>query len=314
VAVLGLSVFQFYRFIACGAVRGKSFFCIHQEKQQMFHKVLMAGFVAAVAVALSAGAVHGAQLIYFTESPRGLYNFDTDTGLSTLRCSMAGSERFFAMDRRPSDGAVFAVDLLGPGLWTINTESGATNRVGTLTPTVYHPEGIAFNPQTGELFVDSVNGALYKVNPATAATTFIGQSGKVLGGHSFIPDGSAMLAMGQGQGQDYLYKVDPTTAAATYVGPGITATSVPEDTTFAADGQFYGTDYHGSIYRLNTQTGAATFIGSTGHGDGLLGLIAVPEPSTLMLVGMGIISMMVFAWRVGRPIESLAALLLCWFE
>jgi hypothetical protein len=263
----------------------------------MFHRVLTAGFAAAVAAALSAGAVHGAQLIYFTEAPRGLYNFDTDTGLSTLRCSMTGSERFFAMDRRPSDGAVFAVDLLGSGLWTINTESGATNRIGTLTPTVDRPEGIAFNPRTGELFVDSVNGALYKVNPATATTTFVGQSGMALRGHSFIPDGSAMLAMGQGQGQDYLYKVDPTTAAATYIGPGITTTSVPEDTTFAADAQFYGTDYHGGIYRVNTQTGAATFVGGTGHGDGLLGLIAVPEPSTLALLGMGVISLLVFAWQ-----------------
>jgi DNA-binding beta-propeller fold protein YncE len=257
-----------------------------------FNVILMIGLLTAATTIFSSSVIHAAQLIYFTESPRGLYNFDTDTGLSTLRCSMTGTERFFAMDRRPSDGTVFAIDLLGSGLWTINTDSGATNRIGTLSPIVDRPKGITFNPITEELFVSSVAGALYKVSPATASTTFVGQSGIDINGHSFTPDGATMLAMRQGQGQNGLYSVDPMTAAVAYIGPGITVTSVPEDTAFAADGLFYGTDYQGDIFRVNTHTGVATSVGSTGHGNGLLGLIAVPEPSTLALLGMGGIGLM----------------------
>lgn len=255
------------------------------------------GLAAFVTIFSATGASRAAQLIYFTESPRGLYNFDTETGVSSLRCSMTGTERFFAMDRRPSDGTVFAVDLLGAGLWTINTECGATSRIGTLSPAVDRPKGITFNPVTGDLFVSSVAGALYEVNPTTAATSLVGQSGMLLNGHSFAPDGATMFAVRQGEHDNGLYTVSATTAAATYVGPGIVGTSVPEDTTFAPDGRLYGTDYHGGIYRLDTQTGVATFLGNTGHGDGLLGLIAVPEPSILALLGMCGIGLIAWGWR-----------------
>src|SRR5204862_3744570 len=73
--------------------------------------------------------VRSAQLIYFDESPRGLYTYDTTTGVSSLRAAMIGSERFFGMDRRPSDGSIFAVDLFRAGLWTINRDTGSTQLI-----------------------------------------------------------------------------------------------------------------------------------------------------------------------------------------
>jgi hypothetical protein len=51
-------------------------------------------------IACLAGRARAAvELVYFAESPRGLHNFDTATGLSTLRVAMTGTERFFAMAR-----------------------------------------------------------------------------------------------------------------------------------------------------------------------------------------------------------------------
>ena len=252
------------------------------------HYFILFGLV----VVLCVGSIRAEQLIYFTESPRGLYNFDTETGQSTLRCSMTGEERFFAMDRRPSDGMVFAVDLWGSGLWNIDTENGETTLIGTLNPTVDRPEGITFHPETGELFVSSVEGDLYKVDPDTAVTTLIGHSNLTINGHSFTPDGSEILAVRQGTGG--LYSVDSTTASATYIGSGTSPNTTPEDTTFGRNGELFGTAYNGTIYRFNTETGEATLVGSTGYGKGLLGLITadVPEPSTLVLLSIGAISML----------------------
>jgi hypothetical protein len=93
-----------------------------------------------------------------------------------------------------------------------------------------------------------------------------------------------MLAFRQGLGQ--LYSVNPATGAATLVGPGIPS-SVPEDSTFTPSAQFYGTDFHGAIYRVNATTGVATFIHNTGFGDGLLGLVAaIPEPSAGAIIAL----------------------------
>src|SRR5262245_47773459 len=54
------------------------------------------------------------QLIYIEEdggggNPRGLYNFDTNTGISTFRAPLADTSRFYGLAVRPPDGTVFTV-------------------------------------------------------------------------------------------------------------------------------------------------------------------------------------------------------------
>ena len=79
------------------------------------------------------GSQANAELVYFEEdggsgNPRGLYNFDLQTNESTLRATVGGSERFFSMAMRPSDGTVFAIDA-DSRLHTIDTDTGATSLV-----------------------------------------------------------------------------------------------------------------------------------------------------------------------------------------
>jgi len=219
-----------------------------------------------------------AQLVYFDETPRGLYTFNPITGASTLRCVVPGTERFFGMDRRASDGVIFGTDLFGSGLWTINPNTCATTRIGTLTPAIDRPEGIAFHPITGQLYVSSVDGDLYKVNSANAATTLVGHSGLTIRGHSFSPDGSRFLAIHESTGD--LYSVNPLNAVATRIGPSIPS-STPEDMTFTADGQLFGTAFSGELYGINPATGAATLLGTSPDPGGLLSLVAIPEPGAL---------------------------------
>ncbi|MBN2023602.1 MAG: hypothetical protein JW809_12525 [Pirellulales bacterium] len=229
-------------------------------------------------------ASQGESLVFFDEdggagNPRGLYNFDTTTGASTLRCAMGGNERFFGMDVRRSDQKVFAVDLWGRGLWTINVNTGEKALVGTMSA-IDRPEGIAFHPISGELYVSSVVGDLYKVNPDTAETDLIGSAGQSLNGHSFTPDGTRLLAFHQAAGS--CFEVDITTGLATRISDGIPSSHVPEDSAFTLDGALYLTSYSGFIFELDPISGLRRQSWSTGLGSRLLGLITapIPEPTT----------------------------------
>src|SRR5687767_2001450 len=98
---------------------------VHDRVQSRWQRLL----VLLLLYLSMAACVNAETLIYFDENggngnPRGLYNFDTETGLSTLRTTVAGDERFFAMAIRQSDHQVFAVSL-DSELYTININTGA---------------------------------------------------------------------------------------------------------------------------------------------------------------------------------------------
>ena len=107
-------------------------------------KRTVATMLAVVAVLLGRAApVNASTLVYFESdgappdpcNPRGLYTFDTDTGVSTFRAPVCCvNEYFYAMAVRPSDNTVFVVNLNG-GLWTIDIDTGATTLIGPTGPT-----------------------------------------------------------------------------------------------------------------------------------------------------------------------------------
>jgi hypothetical protein len=56
------------------------------------------------------------KLLYFSDgsgTTRGFYDFDTTTHATDFRTSVAGTDApgFFALDARPPDGVIFAVDF-----------------------------------------------------------------------------------------------------------------------------------------------------------------------------------------------------------
>jgi hypothetical protein len=245
--------------------------------------------VCALTYAIGAGA---AQLVFFDEvavgqSPRGLYNFDTVTGISTLRTTVPGTERFFSMDVRPSDGTVFAVSLEPtPGIFTIDINAGAASLVG-LTG-IHDLAGVAFHPTSGQLFGLKNQGGLYSINQLTGAATFIGnttfEGGYVDRGLVFSPSGRLFGFTHSGA----LYQIDTATGSVAPVGgSGNPVNLLSEDAAFTSAGELFATDFAGTIFRTDPLTGNGTVVGSTGLGSGLLGIIAVPEPSTLALVICG---------------------------
>ncbi len=245
--------------------------------------------------------VEAVALVYFEEdgggsNPRGLYNYDTATGVSTLRATVSGSERFFGMDVRLSDRTVFAADL-GGGLWTMDINTGTHTLIGATGLGAAGSElvGLAFHPMTDDLFGLRNNGGLYSINPLSGISTFLGDTSPADRGLSFSPSGQLFAFTDAGD----LYLVDPTDGNVAPVGgTGNPITGISEDSAFAASGELFATDFFGTIFQTDPVTGNGFVIGTTGMGNGLLGLIAVPEPSTGLLLLMGLATLLVCQRRL----------------
>ena len=215
-------------------------------------------------------------LIYFEEDggagPRGLYNFDSATGISTLRIAVGGSQRFFGLEAHPGTGTVYGTDPLGTStLWTLDINSGAATLIGNINGDTI--ADIAFDPTTGVLYGMGRNSSvLYTINPATGAPTVVGTSDpNARCGLVFSPTGQLYAFSVNGA----LYSINKATAAATLIGGGVGPSPV-EDAVFTPSGNLFFTVFFGQIYQVDLATGADTQVGSSNAGSGLLGIIAAP--------------------------------------
>jgi hypothetical protein len=245
---------------------------------------------------VSAG-VRATQLVYFDEDggsagqPRGLYNFDTTTGVSTLRAQVQGTQRLFAWDQRPSDGLIFAAEsandpTIPQPMYTVDIDTGAATLHSSIDPFGYM-EALAFKPDNSAAYAlrdfGGSSGSFYAIDVGSGAATPIHASNAVRG-LIFSPAG-ALYGFGQ-SGQ--LYQIDPVTGVGSPIGAGASRPIFNEDSTFG-----------GTIYQVDTGTGVSTVVGNTGMGTGLLGLIAAPVPEPGGVALLALISPIVVRRRVG---------------
>jgi hypothetical protein len=212
---------------------------------------------------------------YFNErngpngTPREIYKFNPTTGQSTFVSTVATAKRFFAMDRQPVTGTVFAVEPLTSGLYKMDLSTGGTTFVGTIT--VNTVSAIAFDPTTGVLYAysQSTGDGLYIIDPTTAAATLVGPIAQLR--RALVCSNSGQLYIFNFDGR--LYSVDKTTGAGTLIGGGNGGITLVSDATFTNDGKLYATDYDGSIHEVDINTGIETPVGNTGLGQGLLAAV-----------------------------------------
>jgi hypothetical protein len=258
-------------------------------------------------VLLFAGRADAAVLVYFEEdggggNPRGFYNYETTTGISTLRTAVSGTERYFALTERPSDGKVFGIRTISPGFATwnndifqIDIDTGISILMGTFT-TTDAVANITFDPVTGKLYgVERNARRFFEINQTSWTQIPIGTTSAARAGLDFAPDGT-LFGIGGGP----LYKVNKGTAVDTLVG-GVSSTLLFEDAAFTPAGEMFVSTFGGGIYRYNTLTGARTFVSSTGMGNGLLGIMpeptVVPEPTCLCLLASATFAGLLFRRR-----------------
>src|SRR5688572_9624887 len=120
---------------------------------QLFRNSLRA---AAFALSLFSGSLaFAADLVDFRENgpggaPRELYTFVPSTGVSTLRATMSGTQRFFSLEKRPSNGVIYGIEPVASALYTIDVDTGvATFVANTGLNTI---ADITFDPTSGLMY------------------------------------------------------------------------------------------------------------------------------------------------------------------
>lgn len=121
-------------------------------------------------------------LVYFHDtgaggSPRELYSFDPSTSLSTLRATMTGAQRFFSLEKRPSNDAIYAIEQGTGALYTIDVDTGVATFIASTG--LASIGDIAFDPTSGVLYGLGRNFpfSLYTINPSTGASILVGNIG-----------------------------------------------------------------------------------------------------------------------------------------
>ncbi len=245
--------------------------------------------IGAIVAVLSPGPVSVAgHILYGTDDLKNLYDVDTTTGLASngrgddpagfagiansptdILYGLTNTEFIYAInpadgagafvslvnspfgegdiDFDPISGTMYAIGFAGNALYTVDPTDGSFTDIGDMIG-LSDPSGMAFN-DNGQLYViDSVTDSLYEIDPANAA---------------IISTTPLSSPLGEYVGMDF----HPSTGML-----------------FVADGGSNSTDL---LYTLDTGSGNLSSVGTTKTG-GLSGLeFVIPEPTTLMLAGIG---------------------------
>ncbi len=139
------------------------------------------------------------------------------------------------------------------------------------------------------------SGNMYSIDPTTGAPTFVGGG---LDGYRGIGNGvgdTIYVTFDDGLGGSILYSVNTHTAARTLIGnTGVKLIGA----TVWVNGTLWAGTSQGKIYTLDPNTGIGTFVanlsGTSGDfwGLGVISQTTTPEPSSILLLGSGLVSVL----------------------
>lgn len=243
----------------------------------------------ALALALTCGAAAAAPVMYVHDSAGKLGTVDVATGSVELIGSMGVVMTDIAFD---PDGDLFGLSFTG--LYSINAASGAATFIGNHG--IAGGNALVFGAG-GTLYAAGSSTGLYSLNTLTGAGTLLGGMGFASAGDLAFNGGNLYLAATTNQ----LVQVDLSVPASSFAVGSFGVAGVfglatgDNDVLYAVAGT--------TIYEVDTTTGAA----SNGVSFGLQGLgeaygesfyteagapppTSVPEPSTLPLLGIGVLA------------------------
>lgn len=233
---------------------------------------------------------------------RGMYDLDTITGSISLRttvdtgcrinskyCSGENGARFFSMDKRPSDGVVFATEPFHNDLFTVNIDTGKVVLIGSTLPDMVAANdwqiiSIAFDPTTNKLY-GLGRGRFVEIDTTNGKSTILGELNNVQRGLAFLSSGELYGYRRNNVGGNItteLYSIDLSSLSERFVGSTPTS-QYSGDATITDNGRLYISDFSGKVFHTGTVSGNTSLIISgeeTGLENG--GMLALISTSTTL--------------------------------
>jgi photosystem II stability/assembly factor-like uncharacterized protein len=218
------------------------------------------------------GVLYGTSLTQTNGSQ--LYRINTTTGAATA-IGLTGVAEIDGLAIRPDNRELYGTltNAASTQIFRISEPYGDALMVRSIG--LANMRAIAFAADN-TLYGATTLGRLYRINPATGDTTFIGTSGLQYSGLSFHPVTGELWASVRPPltNRDRIYKVSTTTGAATLVGATGDAAITPS-ITFNAAGTLFGlkgsATQTNTLISIDTTTAAGTVIGSMG----VTGILAI---------------------------------------
>lgn len=272
-------------------------------------RLIVGRFAAGLAASFFAAATAHAGLLYsIRESDNFLVSIDTNTLAYTVigATGVGGDFGGLGYDQG-SDTLYWIPGRSNNALYTLNRGTGAATLVGTHG--INDLFGLEFDSGSGQLYGTQFSGGsgFFRLNTLTGtATTINAGMANQIGGLAFDSTRNRLIGMEDGAGD--LYEIDRTNGAQTLLFDG----DFVNDSGLAYDrdlDRLWDIDWSGNLYSYDLAgviartTRISDLPGGPHDGLAYIGgdFRAVPEPSTILLVGIGLIGL---AARRKRTLRS----------